>query len=1079
MAVNESRRTLAGYPLFYGEPGEDADLFVADFKMALRINHIRDPVESLSLFEVTLCKSANTWFTALTPPLNQDFEQVLIAFRSQFGQAQNPQKLWKEILLIRQRTLDDYWTYRQAFNTTWTIWLQSLPNPGDGVEFLKKEQFTAGLIPTLRLKVESGDHVTYHDAERRAYQKYRKLKCLEEEPLPVFRPREVPIQVSNIAPIPVVPMAAGPSTQPAMIDNEVLERLNESLTNLSIRLAQGVGPRGTIPRSPQERPIRPRRVFTCWNCGEEGHGINNCPYPRGGYGQPPQQLPYPRNHANDPPPRGPVTILQRPNPPLAPIREEAPIPPLPDPGVHVVEVTSVRPPAYAEALANGIKRTRGKEKEDTMREDSIPSRREHKRGKGETSKRRRRRRINLHDFPLGHGMSPYNLIEDLQAKGPSISWPQFFALCPQVRREMAKAINTRIPKKKGNVVRIAPVEMEDIVPTIDCFIKGTLVRKGLVDGGAQICIMTEATMHRLNLKIHKTPEVRVKMADNSKAKCLGMVRDVRVDALGVKQELDFYIMSSKGNGYPLILGRPWLIKMGAKQDWETGELICERAGKKIVYDMKEKRHEEVSHESTTSESEEDLEDTTSSSEDLSSSSKEGSSVIDVMGIRISHCLALQRAEPRSEPKGEFPPGLTSLQRKRLIKRASSYLWLDGVLYQKGKDLVCRRVPSCKEIPLILKRLHEEACGGHFAHDLTARKILHAGYVWPTLHLDVQHWCRTCHQCQINGDRRLIHGPRHPVVANGPFEKWGIDAIGRLPRTADGKLYILVAIDYMTKWVEAQSVSRVTERTVSKFVYSHICCRFGAPQEIISNHGPRFREGLLTRVCEEMKVKHQHATPYYPQSNGAVEKANGFITRILRKMVESQEKHWDRFLDGALWAYPTTYKCATGFTPFHLVYGQEALQPIELEIPTIRTIKNEGKIEDKLLADECVKWVLLDNKRFLSVETFEQQAMRRKALFDDKVKKKEILKGNLVLRYDNKLDTHFDKKFIPRWEGPFVVKKVYPTGYFQLMDIDGTPHKRKVNGFRLKLYLTRDVFLGSNQQEDQSTTISSDSPGDGT
>ncbi|MCO5551435.1 hypothetical protein L7F22_004938 [Adiantum nelumboides] len=582
-------------------------------------------------------------------------------------------------------------------------------------------------------------------------------------------------------------------------------------------------------------------------------------------------------------------------------------------------------------------------------------------------------------------MSPYNLIEDLQAKGPSISWPQFFALCPQVRREMAKAISTRIPKKKGNVVRIAPVEMEDIVPTIDCFIKGTLVRKGLVDGGAQICIMTEATMHRLNLKIHKTPEVRVKMADNSKAKCLGMVRDVRVDALGVKQELDFYIMSSKGNGYPLILGRPWLIKMGAKQDWETGKLICERAGKKIVYDMKEKRHEEVSHESTTSESEEDLEDTTSSSEDLSSSSEEGSSVIDVMGIRISHCLALQRAEPRSEPikevitlaaaslkpprfeglealapivsyilEGEFPPGLTSLQRKRLIKRASSYLWLDGVLYQKGKDLVCRRVPSYKEIPPILKSLHEQACGGHFAHDLTARKILHAGYVWPTLHLDVQHWCRTCHQCQINGDRRLIHGPRHPVVANGPFEKWGIDAIGRLPRTADGKLYMLVAIDYMTKWVEAQSVSRVTERTESKFVYYHICCRFGAPQDIISDHGPGFREGFLTRVCEEMKVKHQHATPYYPQSNGAVEKANGIITRILRKMVESQEKHWDRFLDGALWAYRTTYKCATGFTPFHLVYGQEALQPIELEIPTIRAIKNEGKTEEEILADECVK-----------------------------------------------------------------------------------------------------------------------------
>ncbi|MCO5578551.1 hypothetical protein L7F22_032394 [Adiantum nelumboides] len=349
--------------------------------------------------------------------------------------------------------------------------------------------------------------------------------------------------------------------------------------------------------------------------------------------------------------------------------------------------------------------------------------------------------------------------------------------------------------------------------------------------------------------------------------------------------------------------------MGAKQDWETGELICERAGKKIVYDMKEKRHEEVSHESTTCESEEDLEDTTSSSEDLSSSSEEGSSVIDVMGIRISHCLALQRAEPRSEPikevitlaatslkpprfegledlapivsyilEGEFPPGLTSLQRKRLIKRASSYLWLDGVLYQKGKDLVCRRVPSCKEIPLILKSLHEEACGGHFAHDLIAKKILHAGYVWPTLHLDVQHWCRTCHQCQVNGDRRLVHVPRHPVVANGPFEKWGIDAIGRLPRTADGKLYILVAIDYMTKWVEAQSVSRVTERTVNNEEFEKLGSPFHIDATFLGKGSRKVQFNKHTNLFVDLEALQRYVVQFFDISR---EECGGVLKFVLK------------------------------------------------------------------------------------------------------------------------------------------------------------------------------------------------------
>lgn len=105
----------------------------------------------------------------------------------------------------------------------------------------------------------------------------------------------------------------------------------------------------------------------------------------------------------------------------------------------------------------------------------------------------------------------------------------------------------------------------------------------------------------------------------------------------------------------------------------------------------------------------------------------------------------------------------------------------------------------------------------------------------------------------------------------------------LPRTKNGKLYILVAIDYMTRWVEAQSVARVNEKTMSRFVYTHICCRYGTPLEIVSNNGPGFRKGLLIEVCKELNIAHRHSTPYYPQSTGLVEKANGIIASIIRKM----------------------------------------------------------------------------------------------------------------------------------------------------------------------------------------------------
>ncbi|MCO5603808.1 hypothetical protein L7F22_057960 [Adiantum nelumboides] len=323
----------------------------------------------------------------------------------------------------------------------------------------------------------------------------------------------------------------------------------------------------------------------------------------------------------------------------------------------------------------------------------------------------------------------------------------------------------------------------------------------------------------------------------------------------------------------------------------------------------------------------------------------------------------------------------------------------------------------------------------------------------TQYADVQHWCRSCHNCQVNGNKRLLYGPRQVVIANGPFEKWEIDAMGPLPRIANGKLYILVAIDYMTRWVEAQSVAKVNEKTVSKFVYTHICCRFGTPLEIVSDNGPGFRKSLLTEVCEELKVSHRHSTPYYPQSNGLVEKANLIIAGIIRKMVESKPKRWDNFLDGAIWAYRTTYRDATQFTPFHLVYGQEALQPIELNIPTIKLTGRQEQNNDEAWIDRLLNLVELEWKRESAYHCYEKKALQLKDKLNEGIKDKKIKEKSLVLRYNNALDNRFDAKFERRWEGPFIVKKAFTGGYYQLMDLNGKEHPRKVNCYRLKPYLS--------------------------
>ncbi|MCO5594824.1 hypothetical protein L7F22_048858 [Adiantum nelumboides] len=274
----------------------------------------------------------------------------------------------------------------------------------------------------------------------------------------------------------------------------------------------------------------------------------------------------------------------------------------------------------------------------------------------------------------------------------------------------------------------------------------------------------------------------------------------------------------------------------------------------------------------------------------------------------------------------------------------------------------------------------------------------------------------------------LKDPQYAVIANGPFEKWGIDALGPLPRTANGKLYILVAIDYMT--------------------------RFGTPLEIVSDNGPEFRRDLLTEVCEELKISHRHSTPYYPQSNGLVEKANGIIAIIIRKMVESKPKRWDNFLDGAIWAYRTTYRDATQFTPFHLVYGQEALQPIELNIPTIKLTGRQEQNNHEAWIDRLLNLVELEWKREAAYHCYEKKAWQLKDKVNEGINDKKIKEKSLVLRYNNALDNRFDAKFERRWEGPFIVKKAFTGGYYQLMDLNGKEHPRKVNGYQLKPYLSR-------------------------
>ncbi|MCO5605681.1 hypothetical protein L7F22_059865 [Adiantum nelumboides] len=343
--------------------------------------------------------------------------------------------------------------------------------------------------------------------------------------------------------------------------------------------------------------------------------------------------------------------------------------------------------------------------------------------------------------------------------------------------------------------------------------------------------------------------------------------------------------------------------------------------------------------------------------------------------------------------GECPKHLERVQRHRLVRKALSYQLIGEHLYHKGKDLVLRRVPLVKEIEKILMSCHDGVCGGHFAQEITSRKILQVGFVWPSLHRDVQHWCKACKACQQAGDRKLSYGPRFPIFAYGPFEKWGIDAIGPLPRTSTNKQYILTATDYMTRWAEAASVARITAADVSKFVLDYICSRFGTPLEILSDRGPGFRADLLDALLENLSIKHVHSTPYYPHCNGLVEKTNGVLCKIITKHVKDRPQDWDKHLTAALWAYRTSFKVSTQFTPYHLVYGQEALLPIEVELGSLRVLARETTSSKEKLEQRILDLQRLELDREAATDYYITQANKKREQFNNKIKEKKLEEGS--------------------------------------------------------------------------------------
>ncbi|RVW81945.1 Gypsy retrotransposon integrase-like protein 1 [Vitis vinifera] len=367
------------------------------------------------------------------------------------------------------------------------------------------------------------------------------------------------------------------------------------------------------------------------------------------------------------------------------------------------------------------------------------------------------------------------------------------------------------------------------------------------------------------------------------------------------------------------------------------------------------------------------------------------------------------------------------QAHKIRVQAARFTLIGGHLYKRSFTGPYLRCLNHSEALYVLAELHERVCGNHSGGRSLAHRAHSQGYYWPTMKKDAAAaYVTKCDKCQRHAP--IPHVPSEtlkPISGPWPFTQWGMDIVGLLPAAAAQKKFLLVATDYFSKWVEAETYATIKDKDVTKFVWKNIICRFGIPQTIIADNGPQFDSKTFQNFCSELNIRNSYSTPHYPQ----------------RKWVEE--------LPDALWAYRTTPGCLTGNTPFALAYGMDAVIPTKVGLLTIRT--EAGPQEDaNAELGRNLDWA--DEVRETPSIRMADYQQRAAAHYNCKARPRSFKSGTLVLRkvFENTIETGVGK-FQANWEDPYIVSKTSESGAYHLQKLDGTPLLRPWNVSNLKQY----------------------------
>nr|GEX29007.1 reverse transcriptase domain-containing protein [Tanacetum cinerariifolium] len=341
--------------------------------------------------------------------------------------------------------------------------------------------------------------------------------------------------------------------------------------------------------------------------------------------------------------------------------------------------------------------------------------------------------------------------------------------------------------------------------------------------------------------------------------------------------------------------------------------------------------------------------------------------------------------------------------RKIRLKARQYELMDGILYKRSFLTPWLKCVGPLQAEYVMKEIHEGSCSMHAGPRSVVAKAIRLGYFWPTMYKDAQDMIRKCNDC--------------------PFQE------------GPGKVkFLIVAMDYFTKWIEAKAVETITGGQVKKFVWDNIVCRFGIPGEIISDNGKQFDDNPFKDWCDKLNITQRFASVKHSQYNGLVERANRSLGEGIKARLGEGNKNWVEELPHVLWAHRTMIKSSHGDTPFSLTYGTEAVIPAEIGMPTYRTTAVDVVNNDEELR---LNLDLLEERRELAAMSEARSKSKMMKYYNSRVRGVAFKPGDFVYRSNDASHAVAGGKLGPKWEGPYEVTDALGNGAYKLRSTDGT------------------------------------------